>query len=124
VLHEYALLGTIPAAIELENGRQLRAKVHRLSITGGLLELATYVDKRASVSLTLYLGSSIVRPRAEMLFPMLRGQSFLQPFRFTGLWAEERHILGSEITALLKQTMAPAKTGDRLDSRPTRFLLE
>jgi hypothetical protein len=59
-----------------------------------------------------------------MLFPMRGLHGYLQPFRFSGLRAEERQILETEITELLKQTVAPATTGHGSGFRPPRFYLE
>jgi hypothetical protein len=106
--------------IHLENGRQLRANLHRLSITGGLLELATYTEERVSVTLIFQLGSDILKPRAEMLFPVWMPQGYLQPFRFTALRPEEHHLLEKEIGELLKQAMA----GQGLGFRPPSSFLE
>jgi hypothetical protein len=115
---------TISVVIELENNRRVPSKLHRISITGGLLELAMYLDERARVRLTLPIGSTIVRPKAEMLFPMRGAQGYLQPFRFTGLWAEERQIMETEIKELLKHTMASANGDHGSGFRPPRFYLE
>jgi hypothetical protein len=115
---------TISVVIELENSRRVPSKLHRISITGGLLELAMYLDERARVRLTLPIGSAIVRPKAEMLFPMRGAQGYLQPFRFTGLWAEERQILETKIKELLKNTMASANGDHGSGFRPPRFYLE
>jgi len=112
------------AVVQLENGRQIRAKVRRLSMTGGLLELDTCVDERATVTLTIYLGDSMVSPKAQMLFPMQGGPIFLQPFRFSGLWGEEREVLDRAIVELLKHPVPPPKARERADSLPIRFLLE
>jgi hypothetical protein len=109
--------------IHLENGRQLPAKLHKLSVTGGLLELATYLEERARVGVTLPIGSSIVRPKAEMLFPMWGVEGYRQPFRFAGLWAEERRILETEITELLKQSVMRSTAGLGSGLPPTRFNL-
>jgi len=118
-----SLRGTISATIRLENGRQLTCKLHQLSITGGLLELAMYLEERSWVRLTVQVGSSLVHPIAEMMFPMQSTFGYLQPFRFTGLTPEERQILDGEIQELLKQTAA-AKAGHSLGFRPPRFYLE
>jgi hypothetical protein len=116
-----SLRETVSVTIQLENGKQLPAKLHKLSMTGGLLETVTYLEERVRVGVTLPIGSSFVRPKAEMLFPMWCAQGYLQPFRFTGLWAEERQILEKEVTELLKQTVA--RSSARLGSGvpPTRF---
>ena len=119
-----ALRGTISATIQLENGRKLSARLHQLSVTGGLFELPTYIEERARVGLTLAIGSSVVCPKAEMLFPMWGANGYLQPFRFTRLWADERRLLEMEITELLKQTLARSTGVHGLGFRPPRFNLE
>lgn len=116
-----SLRESVPVSIQLENGRQVPAKLHKLSVTGGLLELATYLEERARVGVTLPIGSSIVRPKAEMLFPMWSAQGYLQPFRFSGLWPEERQILETEITELLRQSVARSSAGLGPGSRSPRF---
>lgn len=119
-----SLRETIPVTIQLENGRRRQAKLHKLSVTGGLLELETYLEERARVGVTLAIGSSIVCPKAEMLFPMWSADGYLQPFRFAGLWAEERQILETEIAELLKQSVARSTAGPGPGLPPTRFNLE
>lgn len=118
------LRGTVSVLMQMENLRRIPCKLHQLSITGGLLELALYVDERAKVSLTIPIGSGTLRPKAEMLFPMKAASGYLQPFRFTSLWPEEREILDAEITALLKKSMAPASGNHSPGFRPPRFYLE
>jgi len=115
-----SLQGRICVTVELENGRQLPAKLHQLSVTGGLLELATCLDERSKVRLTLPIGVGMVRPNAEMLFPMWSAQGYLQPFRFTRLWAEERQILESEVNELLTQTVARSAVGHKVGFLPPR----
>jgi hypothetical protein len=97
------LWGTASATIKLQNGRELWAKTLRISITGGLLELATYLDEGVTVSLTLHLGTRTVRGKAATLFPMLATQGYLQPFRFTDLRDEDCRTLETEVRELLKQ---------------------
>lgn len=116
------LRGMISAVIRLENGRQISCKLQQLSITGGLLDLATYLEERAWVNITIYLNSSPVRATAEMMFPMRGGTGYLQPFRFTRLGAEELHTLDGEVTELLKQALT-TKVGDSALRAP-RFYLE
>ena len=118
------LRGTVSVLVQMENLRRIPAKLHQLSITGGMLELAMYLDERAKVGLTIPVGSNTLRPKAEMLFPMRAAQSYLQPFRFTSLWAGEREILETEITALLDQSVALAPGSHGPGVRPPRFYLE
>jgi hypothetical protein len=117
-----SLLGTISAVIRLENGRQVRAKLRQLSMSGGLLDLATCLEERTWVQLTIYLSSGPVRTTAEMMFPMRREGSFLQPFRFTGMGEEELHALDREVTGLLQQSVR-SKSGEP-GLRAPRYYLE
>lgn len=117
------LRGTVTVLVRLENLRRIPGKLHQLSIRGGLLELPAYLDERTTVGLTIPVGTDTLRPKAEMLFPMRGAGLYLQPFRFTSLWPEERLILEAEITKLLKETVSAAgKHG--LGFRPPRFYLE
>jgi len=114
--------GTISAVIRLENGRQLTAKLQQLSITGGLLDLAAYLEERTWVELTIYLSSGPVRATAEMMFPMVGAMAYLQPFRFTNLGAEELHAIDEEVTSLLKQSVNSPTAEPGL--RAPRYYLE
>ncbi|PYX51777.1 MAG: hypothetical protein DMG79_02350 [Acidobacteria bacterium] len=118
------LRGSVSATVQLENGRQVLAKIHQLSVTGGLLELSSYLEERSNVRLGLPLGFGIVRPEAEMLFPMCGPQGYLQPFRITRLWGEERQLLEAEITDLLKQTVVRSTVGPRSSLPPRSFKLD
>jgi len=115
---------TASTTIQLENGRELWAKTLRISITGGLLELATCLDEGVTVNLTLHLSARTVRAKAATLFPMRARQGYLQPFRFTHLRDEECRTLETEIRELLKQStpLPPARRG--FGFRPPRFFLE
>ena len=114
--------GTIAAVIRLENGRQLAAKLQQLSITGGLLDLSSYLEERTWVEVTIFLSSGPVRATAEMMFPMLGAVSYLQPFRFTSLGADELHALDLEVNGLLKQSVTSKGSDPGL--RAPRYYLE
>ncbi len=118
-----SLQGRISVALVLENGRHLSGKLHQLSVTGGLLEVTKYLEERSKVELAIPLGGSLVRPGAEMLFPMWSAHGFLQPFRITRLWAQERQMLEAEITELLRQSVArsTARPGFSSGARPFHF---
>ena len=117
-----SLRESISAVIRLENGRQVRAKLRQLSITGGLLDLAGCLEERAWVDLTIYLSSGPVRTTAEMMFPLRADGIYLQPFRFTSVGAEELHALDREVTGLLQQSVG-SKIGEP-GRRPPRYYLE
>jgi hypothetical protein len=119
-----ALRGALPAAIQLENGRQLTVRLHQLSLTGGLLELASYIDERSGIAMAFAFGSMNVHANAELLFPMRGGLGYMQPFRFTGFGAGVRQTLEVEITTMLRQMMAAARPSHRLPDRSPRFSLD
>ena len=112
------------AVIQLENNRQIPAKLQRISMTGGLLDLAVFVEERVRVDLKIPIGEGVVHARAEMLFPMRSAIGYLQPFRFTNLRPEQHHILDREISELLRQNQASAATSRGLGTHPPNFLLE
>ena len=109
---------------QIENGRQITGKLHQLSVTGGLVEIAMYLEERSQVGLAIPIGASLVRPDAELLFPMRSARGYLQPFRFTRLWTEERQMLETEISDRLKQTVARTAAGQGKGFGPRSFYLE
>jgi|SRR5579863_3723291 len=117
------LQGIVSASVHLENGRQLSGKLRTLSVTGGLLDLALYLDERTNISLMFRFGPGILQTRAQLLFPMRGGMGYLQPFRFTSIGVKERQAIDAEITAKLKQGIND-KPAHGLGFRPTRFNLE
>ena len=117
-----SLRGMMSGVIRLENGRQISCKLQQLSITGGLLDLASYLEERAWVNITIYLSAGPLRATAEMMFPMRGGTGYLQPFRFTNLGDQELHALDREVTELLRQSVK-TKVGDS-GLRAPRFYLE
>jgi hypothetical protein len=112
------------ATIHLENKRQIAAKLRRISLTGGLLDLAVFMEERLAVSLTLPIGSGVVDARAELLFPMRALTGYLQPFRFTSITEEQLHMLDREISDLLKQTQSSAARRQLGVTPPPSRLLE
>src|SRR5215510_6534873 len=84
------LSGTVLALVCLENGRQVYAKLHQLSVSGGLLHLEKPLDEGIKVQVIFQVASSTVRSKAKMLFPMWATQGCLQPFEFRDLDKEDR----------------------------------
>ncbi len=93
--------GAILAVVVLENGRQLRAKMHQLSGNGGVVHLDTPIDEGIKVELVFHVGDTSFRTPAEMLFPMWATQGCLQPFRFVELSELERGQLTQELDTML-----------------------
>jgi hypothetical protein len=77
--------GSILTLMRLPNRREIRGKLHQLSVTGGLMNVEQPLDEKLKVELIFHLGETTVRERVEMMFPMWATQGWLQPFRFVEL---------------------------------------
>jgi hypothetical protein len=100
------LAGTVLSLVRLENGRETRGKLHQLSITGGLLHLEKPLDEGIKVEVIFHVGSSTVRSKARMLFPLWATQGYLQPFEFSDLSEEDRCNLQTDLQQLLDRSAA------------------
>lgn len=100
--------GTVLFLARLENGRQLRGKLHQLSTSGGLLQLEKPLDEGIKVEVIFHVGDSTVRSKARMLFPMWATQGYLQPFEFDELNEPERSALQANLQKLLTGPAATA----------------
>lgn len=100
------LAGSVLCLICLENGRQVRARVHQVSITGGLLQLAQPMDEGIKVEVLFHVGSSTLRTQIRMLFPMWATQGYLQPFEFVDMAEDERLHLQHELQKFLSDSPA------------------
>ncbi|MBS1850213.1 MAG: hypothetical protein JST79_04830 [Acidobacteria bacterium] len=98
--------GSVLAIVQLENGRQIRAKLHQLSVTGGLLSLEQPLDEKIKVEIVFHVGTSTVRSKVAPLFPMWATQGFLQPFVFHDLEESDRLKLQADLQNLLGQGRA------------------
>lgn len=105
------LAGAVLVLIRLENGRNLRARLHQLSVTGGLLHMEKPVDEGIKVEVIFHIGSTTVRNKARLLFPQWATQGCLQPFEFCDLAEEERNKLRSDLHNLLGQAGLGAAAG-------------
>src|SRR5580700_3902276 len=94
--------GSILALILLENGRQIRGRMSQLSLNGGLASMENPLDEGIRVTVVFHLGSTSVRCRAQMMFPMWATKGCLQPFRFIELPEHSRVGLNRELEALMR----------------------
>jgi hypothetical protein len=102
------LAGTVLTLLVLENGRQLRADLHQLSTTGGLLHLDQPLDEGIKVELAFHVGKNTVRSKARVLFPIWATHGCLQPFEFDGLSQEDVRKLELNVQELLQSSSSPA----------------
>jgi len=102
--------GSVLALLQLQNRRQIRARLNQLSSNGGLLQLEQPLDEGIVIEVLFHVGSTTVRSKAQLLFPMWATKGCLQPFRFKDIPDEMRTRLEQDLTALLK--LSPAGTAD------------
>lgn len=75
-----------PALVKLEDGQRAKAKLHTVSVNGGLLQLAKALEEGNLVEVTFQTTSGPVHGMAEMLHPrQTSANSILQAFRFVAL---------------------------------------
>jgi hypothetical protein len=95
------LRGAVLTLIRLPNQRQIRGKLHQLSISGGLVHLEKPLDEKLKVEFIFHLGNNTIRERAEIMFPMWATQGWLQPFRFVELPEASRNILETSLQSFI-----------------------
>jgi len=79
------LHGSVPATIRLPNHREVSARLHQLSVSGGLINLEKTLDEKLEVELIFQLGELVIHEKVQMMFPMWATQGWLQPFRFVDM---------------------------------------
>jgi hypothetical protein len=102
------LRGSVLALVRLPNRREVRGKLHQLSVTGGLVNLEKTLDEKLEVELIFHLGQTTIREKAQMMFPMWATQGWLQPFRFVDLPEAHRDDLEKNLLQLVQGSQEPA----------------
>ncbi len=95
------LRGSVLVLVQLPNKRSLRAAIHQLSITGGVIHFEKPLDEKVEVELVFHLNDSTIRGKAQMLFPMWATQGWMQPFRFVDLTHENRESLEANLKSFV-----------------------
>jgi hypothetical protein len=95
------LAGTVLALVRLESGREIRARLHQLSFTGGLLHLEAPLDEGIKAEVMFHVGGSTIRSKAAVHFPMWATQGCLQPFEFADLSEADRLKLKTDLEKFL-----------------------
>ena len=105
------LRGSVLVLIRLPNRRQIRAALHQLSTTGGVIHLEGPLDEKIEVELLFHIDRTTIRGKAQMLFPMWATQGWLQPFRFTSLSDTCHKALDASLKAVAGQLAKAAGAG-------------
>jgi hypothetical protein len=105
------LRGSVLVLLRLPNRRDVRAAIHQLSVTGGVVHLEKPLDEKVEVQLIFHLGSTTIREKAQMLFPMWATQGWMQPFRFIDLSDAGREVLDASLKSLIGEPAKGAAAG-------------
>jgi len=105
------LRGSVLVLVRLPNRRDVRAAIHQLSITGGVMHLEKPLDEKLKVDVTFHVNETTIRSKAEMLFPMWATQGWMQPFRFVEMADETRESLDGQLKTFLGETAESVAAG-------------
>ena len=120
--------GSTPAVVRFQDGERVSGELQVVSLTGGLLSLATPLRQGSQVKLIFITAAGSVLGGAQMLSPVT---STLQPFRFLALAQKDRRTLESVIPVSVYQDIAEpdwmkklrAASDRRYEPRPWRVKL-
>ena len=107
---------SVLVAIRVE-GAQVRAKLHEISVTGGLLILAKPLDQGEFVEVAFQTSEGSVHGMAEILQAKLESRTgCVQPFRFVALDDEAHNKLRMALQTLGDRTIlsVPSSRGPSL----------
>jgi hypothetical protein len=105
------LRGSVLMLVRLPNRRSVRAAIHQLSTSGGVIHLEKPLDEKLEVELIFHLHKTTIRGKAQMLFPMWATQGWMQPFRFVDLSDANRQTLDANLKSFLGDAAKGAAAG-------------
>src|ERR1700727_1743178 len=91
------LRGSVLVLVRLPNKRSVRAAIHQLSTSGGVIHLEKPLDEKLEVEVIFHIREATLRGKAQMLFPMWATQGWMQPFRFVDLSDANRETLDTNL---------------------------
>ena len=98
------LAGAVDVSVHLPDGNWVRARLHEVSATGGVLFLESALAENSQVMLVFDSPAGLIKETAEILSQQWSTRGCLQPFRFTDpgdrnrrrLQRTIRHLLGNK----------------------------
>jgi hypothetical protein len=105
------LRGSVLVLLRLPNKRSVRAAIHQLSTTGGVIHLEKPLDEKLEVEVIFHIREVTIRGKAQMLFPMWATQGWMQPFRFVGLSKTSRESLDADLRSFMGEAVKGAAAG-------------
>ena len=105
------LRGSVLVLVRLPNKRSVRAAIHQLSTSGGVIHLEKPLDEKLEVELIFHIREATLRGKAQMLFPMWATQGWMQPFRFVDLTDANRETLDEKLKSFVGDAAKSAAAG-------------
>ena len=105
------LRGSVLSLVRLPNRRSVRAAIHQLSTSGGVIHLEKPLDEKLEVEIIFHIHEATFRNKAQMLFPMWATQGWMQPFRFVDLSEADREMLDAKLKTFLGEAAKGAAAG-------------
>ena len=102
---------SVLAAIRLEDGRQAKAKLQTISVTGGLLRLPRSLRDGDFVEVAFQTQSGPVHGMAEILGPARKtAEGVVQPFRFVALEDDDHRRLRTSLDHVADRNLLGLKS--------------
>ena len=102
------LRGSVLVLVRLPNKRSVRAAIHQLSTSGGVIHLEKPLDEKLEVELIFHIREATLRGKAQMLFPMWATQGWMQPFRFVDMPDADRETLDGKLKSFVGEAAKSA----------------
>ena len=102
------LRGSVLVLVRLPNKRSVRAAIHQLSTSGGVIHLEKPLDENLEVELIFHIREATLRGKAQMLFPMWATQGWMQPFRFVDMSGADRETLDGKLKSFVGEAAKSA----------------
>jgi hypothetical protein len=100
------LPGSVIVAVHSKGSQPVRAKLHEVSATGGLMIVPKALEEGDFVEVAFQTSHGIVRGMAEVLPARSKSKSgCLQPFRFVALEDDDQTRLRKTLESLRDQTL-------------------
>lgn len=110
---------TVPAQVSLDGGERAQGQIQKLSLNGGLLQLAQALDAGDFVEISFETEGRSVHGTAEMLPPVeVSPQGTLQGFRFVVLEDDAHDAIRSMVDAGVGQDLQLGSLDTSSASRP------
>jgi c-di-GMP-binding flagellar brake protein YcgR len=109
------LPSSVAIAVKTKGRQPVQAKLHEVSVTGGLLVLSKALEEGDFVEVAFQTNHGLVRGMAEVLAARSKSKSgCLQSFRFVAMEDEDHNRLRMTLESLRNQALiGPSQPGDR-----------